>query len=332
MEWLMNQNKLVQAVFVSGMMLVMILGLTFLRGFELYTTSGWMMMLGEVNLTRESGTRDPESYMSQELLMGTVGSEFLDEGRIVVIPDWASFWDPNYTGFAYVEVEEDVIQMILDWINEGQMFIQEVDGFECFDPKKGSWTRCQDSEAVLDGYYDLQFLGQASGRSYSLQVYNEADQLAEYQIFINGEHMAFEVVQPNQASIKGITTIEPGWIDPIVARAAYPQIPILWEHRSAASANRIARRRLGKGYERAMSQLSQSAVLEDILGPLREIRPAVGENQYSSWMDCAELELTLYVKGEQGEGVVLMRGYDCFTAELLVKGELIKLFSALDCL
>jgi hypothetical protein len=79
------------------------------------------------------------------------------------------------------------------------------------------------------------------------------------------------------------------------------------------------------------SFLQNAPGLEAILGSVYEIQPAAGEYWASFWMDGLGMQFSFYVIGEKGEGVVLMRRYECFDADLIFRGQLRALFHGIGC-
>ena len=60
--------------------------------------------------------------------------------------------------------------------------------------------------------------------------------------------------------------------------------------------------------------------MRETFGEIQEVRPAAGDNSYSSWMDATAVTLTFRVTGTQGVGAVLVRGYDCFDLQMVSQG------------
>jgi hypothetical protein len=58
----------------------------------------------------------------------------------------------------------------------------------------------------------------------------------------------------------------------------------------------------------------------EIFGPIQEIRPAIGKNLSSSWMDSNSVFLTFRVLGTRGEGAVIMEGNECFHLQMVFQG------------
>jgi hypothetical protein len=109
-------------------------------------------------------------------------------------------------------------------------------------------------------------------------------------------------------------------LDELAARAETEPIEVLWPGLNAAGANAKAGRILGKSYPKALDALTKAPEVGEFFGEIVEIRPAMGDNSYSSWMDSTCATMTLYVLGTKGEGVVLVRGLDCFDIRMVVDG------------
>lgn len=141
--------------------------------------------------------------------------------------------------------------------------------------------------------------------------------------------LAFVFLYESRGSIACIAEIEPDGIDAVTSRATYPDIAIVWERHSGTAADRIARRGPGKDYDRASSQRSAIAMV-DVVVPLERVHPVAGEDWNLSWKACARRELGFSVRGEKGEGIIQLRGYDRSKTELLVEGERITRLRAKD--
>ncbi len=76
---------------------------------------------------------------------------------------------------------------------------------------------------------------------------------------------------------------------------------------------------LGDRYNAALFVVRESSLIREVFGDILEIRPALGTNNYSSWMDSTSVFLTLRVQGTRGEGAVIVQGDDCFNLEMVVR-------------
>ena len=85
-------------------------------------------------------------------------------------------------------------------------------------------------------------------------------------------------------------------------------------------ANERAAQILGNRYWRAVQVIQDSSEIRDIFGKIREIRPAIGKNLSSSWMDSNSVFFTFRVIGTRGEGAVIIEGNDCFRLQMVIQG------------
>jgi hypothetical protein len=104
------------------------------------------------------------------------------------------------------------------------------------------------------------------------------------------------------------------------SRASLPSIAVLWPEKNANQANARAARVLGKKYPLILNTLRDSAEVREVFGDIKDIRPAVGKNIYTSWMDSTSLFLTLRIRGVHGEGVMIVQGYNCFQLQMIMQG------------
>ena len=89
---------------------------------------------------------------------------------------------------------------------------------------------------------------------------------------------------------------------------------------TAWQANLRATSLFGSRYQPAREFIRNSSAVHETYGDIKEIRPAVGSNYYSSWMDSTAVFLTFRVIGVRGEGVALIQGYNCYDLQLVFKG------------
>ena len=119
--------------------------------------------------------------------------------------------------------------------------------------------------------------------------------------------------------LDGVTAPSP-LLEDLAARVTLPSISILWPEMTAAQANARAARIIGSRYKPALEIIQNSPAVRGAFGEIQEIRPAAGNNQYSSWMDSTSVFLTFRVIGDRGEGAVIIQGYDCFDLQMVAKG------------
>jgi hypothetical protein len=317
--------------FIVGIAVIAILGPGLIRSMEIMYTSGFDLMLGQIRLTHDSGGINSSLYVSQALLKGEVDPANVKGGRIILLPERVYFWDPAYLGFPEIQLEQAEALQILQLLQSGTFYANMAEGYECYPQGGGTWGPCDGGEELANGYLDVRFSAEREAHNMSLQIQLEDNFLAEYWLYPFEDTLAFEAIQPNLSTFEGITKVEQRFFENMSTRANVEPIPVLWDDLSAARANRIASRRLGREYDRAYLILDASPALTEKLGIIDEIRPAEGENWSSFWMDSSHMQLFFVVRGERGEGAVFMRGYECFDADLIFQGELYELFQGEGC-
>ena len=305
--------------------------LIFIPIMEILFTSGWNVFLGQVLLARESGGVDLKRYVTHALLLGEIDLDEIENGRMVHLPDVAYFWAPEYLGFPEASLSNSEIRYLVQVLQSGRFYMDQANGNMCYNSGSKSWNFCEAGEELEERYRDVRFSAERTNQAYSAQMHLEMDHFAEVRLYLYEGVLAYETIQPNHDSLYGLALVENALFDELAERFSTGSIPILWSDYSTERANRIAARRLGQSFDRALDELTGSSALDEILGPIEVIRPAAGENRASFWMDSSNLQSHFYVRGEQGEGVVLRRGYRCFDAELIFQGDLIELFQGEGC-
>jgi hypothetical protein len=166
-----------------------------------------------------------------------------------------------------------------------------------------------------------------------LQLRFPDGRLAEFRMYQANGVLAYLTVELNEAAVQGLLSSEKDLIDRLAARAVIPPTAVLWPEQTAEWANARAARRLGRHYRQALDFLLSIEALRQMVGEVQELRPVAGEggNYASTWMDASSLQLLLRVTGDRGEGVVRMRGWECWEAEMMAEGRLVDLTSGFIC-
>ena len=152
------------------------------------------------------------------------------------------------------------------------------------------------------------------------------------QFFLTGRRLAEIRVYPTELGLAytpyeksgdwwldGVTAPSP-LMDDLSARVTIPSILVLWPEMTVNQANGRAARIIGKRYQPALETIQNSSAMREVFGDIQEIRPAAGNNFYSSWMDSTSVFLTFQVIGSRGEGAAIIQGYDCFDLSMVFKG------------
>ena len=153
-----------------------------------------------------------------------------------------------------------------------------------------------------------------------LQFYLTGGRLAEIRVYRSDRGLAYTPYEKGGDWWLGGITVPSPLLEDLAARVTLPSISILWPEMTAAQANARAARIIGSRYQPALEIIQNSPEVLGAFGEIQEIRPAAGNNQYSSWMDSTSVFLTFRVIGDRGEGAVIIQGYDCFDLQMVVKG------------
>lgn len=300
-------------------------------------TTGVDALFGQIYLTRESAPVSAREYASNEVLLG--GLQRADEldARLVVLPQETYRWDPAYAGFAQVPLSDEQAIDLLAAMTEGPVFTDPYAGragcFERSATGEAEEAAC-DEAAIWQQIHDESRMSASMNPGMAaLQLRLPDGRIAEYRMYSAGELVAYSTVELNEPALQGFIPSGRGLVDPLVARALIPPGDVLWPELSAERANLRAARRLGGHYQEAVELLDSLETLRQVVGEVREVRPAAGEggNWSSTWMDSSSLQLLLWVRGDEGEGVVRMAGWECWDAEMMAEGKLIDLTSGLLC-
>ncbi len=214
---------------------------------------------------------------------------------------------------------------LLQLLSAGDLVYQTTDGssYQCViqgmlqEPKL---EYCAEGKALMDQYTSTQWEASQDKAVGVLQFHLTNGRLAEVRVFRGGQMLAYDPHEKTGAWwFKGITAASP-LLDRIAARAALSPIPVLWPNLSADGAGRRAARILGDRYPIALDLVRNSPAVREVFGEIQEIRPAVGINNYASWMDSTSIFLTLRITGSRGEGAVIIQGYDCFDLQMVSQG------------
>ena len=304
---------------------------------ETFLVSGIDALFGQIYLSRGSGPPSARNYVSNEILLdgGRPSGEL--EARLIALPAEAYFWGPAYAGFAQTALAGDELEGLLQAMRAGPAFLDSNSGeVLCIEWLEGSATPPAPCEAgnTWRELHDATRMGGSMEPEISvLQVRWPDGRLAEYRMYSADGVLAYSTEELNEPIVQGLMQAGSEVVVPLTARARIQPVSVLWPDDTAERANGCAVRRLGRRYRDAVEFVRRLETLRQVVGEVQEIRPAEGKggNWSSTWMDSTSLQLLLRVKGDQGDGVVRLRGWDCWEAELLAEGRLVDLTSGFTC-
>lgn len=309
-----------------GLSLVLILACAaLLPSMQKMVTSFPEILMGQVVLASETKPLSPRAYQSAELVLDQVPASEIEQAFFIALHEDALFWEPQYVGFARTELNNDEIRALQQLLSAGKLFYRTPDGtsYECVtrsalqEPVRET---CPEGKQAMDQYVSYQWDAEQSETVGVLQFFLTGGRLAEIRVYPSERGLAYT---PYEKSgdwwLDGITTSSP-LVEELAARATIPSIPILWPEMTAAQANARAAGMIGERYPPALEIIQNSPAVREVFGDIQEIRPATGNNYYSSWMDSTSVFLTFRVVGTRGEGAVLVQGYDCFDLQMVFNG------------
>jgi len=317
------KKKLLLIIIIILTSLVGLIALTSLAGIF---PSFPQVLFGQLQLTRESVPISPRAYQSAEFILGQVDLSAIKRGVYIHLQDDLLFWDPVYPGFPQTELNGDEIRQIQEVLSGGLLFTEDYlgQGFNCVDRAPGKepvWRSCPEGGFYQDQFLDYQLeagLDQAVGL---VLIYFANGKVAEIRIYPGELGTAY---QPYEKAgdwwFVGVGDPIPG-LEQISSQARVEPIQVLWPEKTAEYAHDRGRRVFGSRYEKALVAVLKSSQVREVFGPIQEIRPALGNNYYSSWMDSSAIFLSFYIRGSQGEGVVIIQGEDCFDLRMVFEGK-----------
>lgn len=283
------------------------------------------ILLGQIHLSSQTKPVLPRNYLSAEFLLNQVALSEIEQAVYIDLQEDVLFWDPYYVGFARTELSRDEIRDLLQTLSTGALFYQTTDGssYQCVTRKitgKPGLESCTEGERYMEQYTSVQWDASQNKTIGVLLVHLTGGRRAEIRIYRSGQGLAYDPLEKTgDWWFKGITGAS-SLIEKMSTRATLASIPVLWPHLSADEANSRAARIIGDRYQPALALIRSSPAVGDVFGEIHEIRPAMGINEYASWMDSTSIFLTTRVIGSRGEGAVIIQGYDCFDLQMVFQG------------
>ena len=283
------------------------------------------IFFGQVVLTRDTKPLSPRAYQSAEFVLSQVARSDIEGAVFVALDRDVLFWDPHYVGFARTELSLDEIDAIQQSLVTGHLFYPAPDGssYSCVTRsalQEPLLETCAKGGLYMDQYLDTRRNAEKDRTVGVLQVSLTGRRMAEIRVYRSEDGLAYT---PYEKSgdwwLDGVAAPSP-LVDELFARVTVPPITVLWPELTAARANARAARIVGNRYPTVLEIIQNSGAVRRVLGDIQEIRPATGTNYTSSWMDSQAVFLTFRVVGLRGEGVLIMRGYDCFDLQMVFEG------------
>ena len=283
------------------------------------------ILLGQVVLSSEIKPLFPNAFQSAEFVLDQVALSEIEKGVYIHLSTDVLFWEPHYVGFARTELNADEIHHLEELLSAGNLFYPTPDGSaelciarnQVGEPKL---EPCTADLSLMDQYLDYQLEARRTRAVGVLQFFLNSGRLVEIRVYNTDRGLAYE---PYEVSgdwwLYGLTDPS-ALLGELSSRATLPSIAVLWPEKNANQANARAARILGKKYPLILNLVLDSAEVREVFGVIQDIRPAIGKNIYTSWMDSTSLFLTLRVRGSQGEGAVIVQGYHCFHLRMIIQG------------
>jgi hypothetical protein len=322
----MNKKKVWIPIILTLTLTPVLLCLIMLIAFEWLLPSVPEIIFGQVVMTRDSSPPSPRALQSAEFILGQVELSEIKHGEYIHLQDDVLFWEPHYVGFPRTALTEAEILHFQQLLSGGKLFEQNSDGngFHCVTglaEQQPTLIPCTEGEQYQDQYLTYRqdaIRNQAVG---VLQFHLNGNRLVEIRIYPSDLGLAFEPYEKaGDWWFDGIS-VPSDQLDKIASRAVLPSIEVLWPHKTSAQANARGHRIIGNPYRLARETIQNSIEIREVFGTIQEIRPAAGINTYSSWMDSTAVFLTFRVIGTQGEGAVIVQGYDCFDLRVVIEGK-----------
>lgn len=317
--------KCIPLFIVAVCLLLILIGIALLPTIEVVFTSFPELLWGQLFLASETKSLPPRAYQSTEFVLNQVTLSEIKQAVYIALYDDVLFWDPQYVGFARTELNEDEINTLLKLLTTGNHFQQTPDGnsYECVVQSpmhKPKLETCTDGKQYMDQYLSYQWDAKQERNIGVLQFFLTGGRLAEIRIYPSEQGLAYTPREINgDWWLNGVTDSSP-LLKELQSRVSLPPIFVLWSELTASQANRRAARIIGNRYQLALELIRNSSVVYNAFGPILEIRPALGINYYSSWMDSTSLFLTFRITGARGEGAAIIQGYDCFDLHMVSRG------------
>ncbi len=283
------------------------------------------ILLGQVSLARETKPLYPRDFASEDFLLNQVDPSEIEKAEYIALREDALFWDPGYVGFARTALNREEIVTLQQILSSGNLFHRSADGesYECVTWDASSTpalASCQKGDVYMEDFLIFRWEAEQNGAVGVLQFTLKDGRLAEIRVFPAERGLAFTPFEKNgEWWVDGISGPLP-LLNDLSTRATLDPIRVLWPGLSAGRANARAARMLGNRFNAALAVIRESIEIREVFGEISDIRPALGTNHYSSWMDSSSVFLTFRVRGTRGEGAVIIRGDDCFDLEIVFEG------------
>jgi hypothetical protein len=283
------------------------------------------ILLGQISLSRETKPLYPHAYASENLLLNRVDSSEIEKAEYIALLEDALFWESDYVGFARTILSRKEIITLQQILSSGNHFHRSADGdsYLCVTRNASqipALEPCAQGKQYLDQFMAYQREAQEKGAVGVLQFTLSDGRLAEIRVFPAKRGVAYTPYEKNgDWWIDGISPPIP-LLNDLSTRTTLAPIQVLWPELSASRANARAARMLGNRFNAALAVVQESVAVREVFGDIFEIRPALGINNYSNWMDSTSVFLTLRVQGTRGEGAVIAQGDDCFNLEMVFEG------------
>ncbi len=283
------------------------------------------ILLGKVVLARDELQLSPRAYMSAEFVLNQVELSEIEHAYYLSLHDDVLFWDPQYVGFPRTELNEGEISLLLQLLSSGNLFYRMPNGesYQCISQnplQEPTLETCREGGQYMDQYLSRKWEAERTRKVGLLQLFLTEGRLVEIRIYPSELGLAFTPLETGgDWWLDGITPSSP-LMDELSARTVIPSIAVLWPEMNADQANKRSAQILGKRYLAALDVIHNSSTVRDVFGEIQEIRPAVGNNSYSSWMDSNSIFLTFRIIGVRGEGVVIIHGDECFDLQMVLGG------------
>jgi hypothetical protein len=303
---------------------LLICGLAVSPAAERLWISGPDAFFGQVRLTQDSGALSVKDYASNELLKGQIADSEIAGGTLFLLPQDVYFWDPYFPGFPRAELSEQEATTLAARLVSGRRF-EAAYGKPavCWhDAEDGSQTSstCGEGAALQRLHQQTRLQAGLDPGPRVLQIRLKDGRMAQVKLYQTEGGLAFTAEQPNLVPIEGFVDGSVVELSAMVARAQVEPVNVIWPEVTADRANARAARRLGSRYRQALEHVQSRDDIRQVVGAMREVRPAQGANYSSDWMDSHSLHLTLRAKGEWGEAVVMVRGDQCWQVEMMAGG------------
>jgi hypothetical protein len=310
---------------VSLTLIVIILCLVALPTFEIILINFPEILLGQVSLAPETKPLYPRDFASEDFLLKRVNPSEIKKGEYIALQEDAFFWDSDYVGFARTTLSREEIVSLQHILSSGNLFRRSPDGesYQCVTRVASqipAMEHCAQGKQYLDQYMAYKQAAEEKGTVGVLQFTLNDGRLAEIRVFPAVRGLAYTPFEKSgDWWIDGISPPIP-LLNDLSTRTTLAPIPVLWPEFGAGRANARATRLLGNSFNTALAFIRESIEVREVFGEISDIRPALGTNNYSSWMDSTSVFLTFRVRGTRGEGAVIIRGDDCFDLEMVFEG------------